>query len=126
MCTPIHVISRYETTAIAIGATINGTNRNGLRIIGVPKMIGSLMLNNPGTAETLVIVLSCFDLAKINPAMINPSVAPAPPIHTNHCRNCSGTMYGISPCCPFASHSPFLAIASCQIGLIIDPIIDVP
>lgn len=79
---------------------MNGIPKNGLKIIGIPNIIGSLILNNAGSAEILTIVFICLDLAKINPEIIRPKVAPAPPIHTNHCKYCSENGKGIFPISP--------------------------
>ena len=63
-----------------IGAKMNGITYIGFITIGKPNMIGSLMLNSPGTNDILQIEYSpLFFLPTINIAAIKPSVAPDPP-----------------------------------------------
>ena len=64
----------------SIGAKMIGITYIGFITIGIPNMIGALMLNSPGTNDILQIENSpLFFLPTINIARIKPSVAPDPP-----------------------------------------------
>lgn len=50
-------------TALTIGVRKNGTARSGFMTTGVPKVIGSLMLNSAGPPPRRPSVLNWVDLA---------------------------------------------------------------
>ena len=55
-------------------------------------MIGSLILNNAGTATARMIDLVYLALPTKKPAITRPIVAPEPPMETNHWKNVSGAI----------------------------------
>ena len=73
---------------VTSGAKINGIPRIGFNTIGAPNIIGSLILNKPGKIDNLPKSFKYFDLENIK-STTKASVPPAPPIQTNHCKNCS-------------------------------------
>lgn len=59
------VMDRYVITVITNGPNTNGINKNGFRMIGAPKMIGSLMPNREVTIPTVPIDFNDFALERI-------------------------------------------------------------
>ena len=57
---------------------MNGINNNGFITIGVPKIIGSLMLNSAGPKANLPNALYCSDLAQKSIKITIPNVNPDP------------------------------------------------
>lgn len=89
------IVRTYDRIVIIIGPIINGIPSIGFITIGAPNIIGSFMLNNPGKNPNLPKLFRYCDLENIN-ITTNARVAPAPPIHTYHCKNCSVNMFGIA------------------------------
>lgn len=61
-------IAEYVTTTFTIGASINGITNITFKTTGIPNMVGSLILNKPGTtvigANAFVCLLVFFLRAK--------------------------------------------------------------
>lgn len=87
------MVAKYETVAVTNGPIINGIPSIGFNTIGAPKIIGSLILNRPGKIDSFPKSFKYFDFENINKTT-NANVPPAPPIHTNHCKNCSVNIVG--------------------------------
>ena len=62
------------------GPKTNGMNINGFKIIGVPKIKGSLIPNKLGIIDTLPTEFNDFALDRII-KMFNPKVNPEPETH---------------------------------------------
>lgn len=79
-------ILRYVVNVKTIGVIMNGINISGLKTIGNPNIIGSLMLNNDGATASgvnvLISALDFFNRIKINIAKTNDKTDPEPPIKT--------------------------------------------
>ena len=82
-------------TVITIGERINGIVKVGFITIGAPKIIGSLILNRPGKKPIFPNSFKYADLDVKN-KQTSAKVAPAPPIQTNHCKNISVKIFGMS------------------------------
>ena len=54
-----HFVAKNAIVTLTIGVKINGTNKTGFNTIGKPNNNGSLILNNPGAADSLPTVLYC-------------------------------------------------------------------
>jgi PTS system cellobiose-specific IIC component len=78
------------------GLTKNGININGFITIGVPNIIGSLILNNAGPNDNFPSSFKCALLAFNIINITRPSVPPDPPILTNISNIFCETMLGIS------------------------------
>lgn len=121
------LMNAHDVNTNVSGASINGIINVPFNTIGNPNITGSFILNIPGTSDDFEIAFACLDLPIINVAITNPNVAPAPPIHTNHCKNGSGNVWGTSAYDPPPdTNVPFSSIAFCQNGLTTEPIILVP
>ena len=66
--------------AVTTGTSSQGMKYSGFSTMGMPKMMGSLMLNTPMGAASLAMVLESSRLEKKRMAMIRPRVRPEPPI----------------------------------------------
>ena len=84
--TPSFII-KYVIRPFTGIARTNGINIVGFSIIGIPKIIGSLMLKMEGTMPSLPTVLRCFDFAKATQQIARARVAPDPPIVKNAHQN---------------------------------------
>lgn len=73
-------VAIHAITAQIIGLSTKGIKSTGFRIIGQPKIIGSLMLNNAGTNATLPSVLPYCDLDLKSSKIASPIVVPEPPM----------------------------------------------
>ncbi len=67
-----------------IGIKIQGMKNIGFKIIGIPKINGSLTLKIPGANANLPIPLNCFDLVNITITIITTNVQPVPPKPTTN------------------------------------------
>ena len=76
-------INKIVDPANIPGNTTNGNKNIGLKQIGVPKIIGSLILKIPGPIDILPKVLKYLLLATNDIKIIKPIVAPVPPAQIN-------------------------------------------
>ncbi len=94
-----------------------GSIKRGLNTIGVPNIMGSLILKTEGAINTRPSILSCLDLEK-HIRMFRPSVAQTPPMVINAMvKNASEvTMLAAVP--PAATASIFSWMATIKIGVV--------
>ena len=73
---------------LRVGTKINGIMSVGLRTIGIPNTIGSLIPKIPGISASFPNSVTRLDLQKANIAIINEIVDPQPPNVAKRSWNC--------------------------------------
>ena len=103
---------------------MNGTINTGFNTIGVPKIIGSLILKQDGKKHVFPKELAYFDLERNANKIANPIVQPDPPIQINHWKNGSAAI--AVGACPAATATVLASINCNHNGLASEPIIETP
>ena len=85
---------KYAIMMLTTGVRIKGINITGLRTIGRPKIIGSLMPKIPGATEIFARSLIRFELQNKSIAISRESVEPPPPKVAKKVSNSRLTMLG--------------------------------